>query len=145
MDAVVCVSEAMAQRVRHAGVNPYKVTVIRNALDTPAIVERDVSTPGYRGIGRLNTPVLTSGHQVLTSERRYHRRKSVGSVPKRASTSLSAAAAIAVRVQPDYRFVVFGEGPMRPVLEDLIRREGLTGRFVFGGISGRPTNRFAKS
>lgn len=133
MDAVVCVSEAMAQRVRHAGVNPYKVTVIRNALDTPAIVERDVSTPRLSGNGASQHPGSDERAPVLTSDGAI-----IGAIgrlsPEKGFDVLVRAAAIAVRVQPGLRFVVFGEGPMRPVLEDLIRREGLTGRFVLAGF-----------
>jgi glycosyltransferase involved in cell wall biosynthesis len=44
------------------------------------------------------------------------------------------AAAIVARHRPDVSFVLYGEGPLRPALEELIRREGLVGRFVLGGF-----------
>jgi glycosyltransferase involved in cell wall biosynthesis len=47
---------------------------------------------------------------------------------------LVEAASRVVESHPEARFMVAGEGPMRPVLEEAIRRHGLDGRFRLLGV-----------
>jgi glycosyltransferase involved in cell wall biosynthesis len=121
LDAVVCVSEAMADRVRRAGVPSPRVVVIRNALDTtpfeqPAAdarsnVELFFSRPPARIVGAAGRLSPEKGFDVL----------------------VDAAAAVCA-TDPGVGFVVFGDGPLRPALSARIAERGLEGRFVLAGF-----------
>jgi glycosyltransferase involved in cell wall biosynthesis len=62
----------------------------------------------------------------------------VGSVtrlsPQKAPLDLVAAFARLSRARADVRFLVVGDGPLRPEVEAAIAREGLTGRIVLTGL-----------
>jgi glycosyltransferase involved in cell wall biosynthesis len=133
MDAVVCVSEATAERVRRAGVPAAKVAVIRNALDATAY---DPGEPGASATGGRLTPVADApGSPFHFGETVRFRVGAVGRLsPEKGFDVFVRAAALVARARPDVGFVVFGEGPTRPSLEELIRREGLAGRFVLAGF-----------
>jgi glycosyltransferase involved in cell wall biosynthesis len=117
----VCVSEDMAVRVRRAGVPPDRVTVIRNAIDTPTLDHPD---PAYRQM-----------LQGLFARPRTHLIGSAGRLsPEKGFDQLIEAAALVTQAEPDAGFVVFGEGPLRAALSRLITERGLEGRFVLGGF-----------
>jgi glycosyltransferase involved in cell wall biosynthesis len=121
LDTVVCVSEAMAARVRRAGVPARKVIVVRNALDTTPF---DNPFPD----ARRNVELLFSRPPRLL----------VGAVgrlsPEKGFDVLVDAAAVVVRSQDDVGFVLFGDGPLRQSLEARVRANGLEGRFVLAGF-----------
>jgi glycosyltransferase involved in cell wall biosynthesis len=62
----------------------------------------------------------------------------VGSVTRlhesKGNVYLVEAAALVLRQRPQARFLVFGEGPLRPELEALAARLGIADRFRFGGF-----------
>ena len=119
--AVACVSEAVAARVRRAGVPARKVVIIRNALDTTpydepfpdarANVELFFSAPPRRIVGAVGRLSPEKGFDVLID-----------------------AAAIVLRQIDDVGFVLFGDGPLRAELEARVRAKGLEGRFVLAGF-----------
>jgi glycosyltransferase involved in cell wall biosynthesis len=115
MDAVACVSEATAERVRQVGVPAAKVAVIRNALDATAYERGE---PGASATGGVRFRVGAVGRLS----------------PEKGFDVFVRAAAVVARHRPDVGFILYGEGPMRPVLEELIRREGLAGRFILAGF-----------
>ncbi len=120
-DAVVCVSEAMALRVRRAGVPADRTVVIRNALDVAPFerphadarrnIELFFSRPPRRIVGAAGRLSPEKGFDVLID-----------------------AAAIVCRHQADVGFVVFGDGPLRRQLNQRLIEQGLEGRFVLAGF-----------
>lgn len=119
MDAVVAVSEATAERVRRAGVPAARVTVIRNALDATAY---DRPNPDARRMVEALFPSPSSSPIVAAVGRLS---------PEKGFDVLVRAAA---RWPSDIRLVIFGEGPTRPLLEELIRSEKLADRVLLGGF-----------
>jgi glycosyltransferase involved in cell wall biosynthesis len=121
MDAVVCVSAAQAERVRAARVAPEKVLVIRNAVAPEAFAP---AQPVYREQLRQlfpRPPRLIVGAAGRLS-------------PEKGFWVLIEAAAQVLAALPDVGFVVFGEGPLRAELEQLVRQRGLSERFILAGF-----------
>jgi glycosyltransferase involved in cell wall biosynthesis len=120
-DAVVCVSEAMAARVRAAGVPAANLVVIRNALDATPFdnpspdcrcnVERFLAQRPKRIVGAVGRLSPEKGFDVLVD-----------------------AAASVCRADAGVGFVVFGDGPLRQALSQRIAERGLEGRFVLAGF-----------
>jgi glycosyltransferase involved in cell wall biosynthesis len=121
MDHVVCVSEAQAVRVRRAGVRPERLSVIYNAIDPSRFPEPD---PRYRA--------------KLLRHFRQPRTHLVGAAgrlsPEKGFDVLVAAAERVLRLRPTAGFVLFGEGPERPRLQQQISAAGLGGSFVLCGF-----------
>jgi glycosyltransferase involved in cell wall biosynthesis len=121
MDAVVCVSEGQAEKVRRSGVSTDRVVVIRNAIDTERFAEPDPEYPRILG-GMFASPrnriVLAVGR--LSPEKGYEQ--------------LVETARMVVRERPGTGFVLVGDGPERGDLEERIRRARLEGDFVLAGF-----------
>lgn len=124
VDATVCVSAAMAERVRRAGVPVGKTVVIRNALDTTAY---DHPEEGCRARLLACLPGARPARLVVAVGRLS---------PEKGFDVLIDAAAAVVRTCPDTAFVLFGDGPCRAALEAHVARLGLTGRVVLPGFRG---------
>jgi len=113
-DRIVCNSAAAASRLRATGIRANKLTVIPNGLPAelfaavaPALPpEEDVVRIGM--IARMNHPV------------------------KRHDLFLRVAARLAPRF-PHLKFVLVGDGPLRPALEALVRQLELVDRVVLLG------------
>jgi glycosyltransferase involved in cell wall biosynthesis len=113
-DRVVCNSKAAAGRLESAGVRPSKLAVIPNALreesfakTAPALAVR----PGLLRVGmisRMNDPV------------------------KRHDLFLRVAARLAPEF-PHAEFVLIGDGPLQPGLQQLAGQLGLSDRVAFLG------------
>jgi glycosyltransferase involved in cell wall biosynthesis len=67
------------------------------------------------------------GDVVIGSVTRLHESKG--------NTYLVEAARVVLNRRPDARFIVVGEGPLQPELDDQARRLGLGDRFVFAGFA----------
>ena len=124
MDRVVCVSEGQAAKVRRTGVPPERVAVIRNAARLQAFRSPD---PAYRE--RLRA--LTGGGEspparVVCAAGRLS--------PEKGFHVLVDAAGVVADADPAARFVLFGEGAQRPLLERRIAGLGLQQRFVLAGF-----------
>lgn len=121
MDAVVCVSESQAVKVRAAGVPPGRAVVIRNAIDPTAFARPD---PTYRSTleGFFARPprVVVGAAGRLSPEKGFDR-------------LLEAAAQVIARA-PEVGFVLFGDGPLREALARHLAARGLQGRFVLAGF-----------
>src|SRR4051794_18073341 len=118
MDAVVCVSEAQAIKVRAAGIAADKVVVIRNAIDA----------------ARFDDPNLEYRRKLLAFFPRPPARvvAAAGRLsPEKGFDVLIAAAAQVTRDDSATGFVLFGEGPLRAELERRVRDLGLADRFIF--------------
>jgi len=113
-DRVVCNSDAAAQRLRDTGIREKKLTVIPNGLpdelfaDVPPALPREPEVVRIGMISRMN-------HAV-----------------KRHDLFLRAAARLSQRL-PQVRFVLVGDGPLRPSLEELAQQLGLGNRVTFLG------------
>jgi glycosyltransferase involved in cell wall biosynthesis len=121
MDAVVCVSEGQAAKVRRAGVPAARVRVIHNAIDRQRFAEnngvhRDVISEFFGGgVDRL---VVAVGRLS----------------PEKGFDDFIAAAEIVLRESPRVGFLLIGEGPSRAALEKEISDRRLNGRVVLTGF-----------
>ncbi len=113
-DLVICNSHAAADRLQEAGIRKSKLAVIPNGLPdelfaaVPPALPREPQVMRIGMISRMNHPV------------------------KQHDLFLRAAARLAPRF-PQLRFVLAGEGPLRPALEAQVRQLELVDRVVFLG------------
>ncbi len=113
-DRVVCNSRAAASRLQQVGIAPGRLAVIPNALDKDAFAETVPVLPAVAGglrvamISRMNDPA------------------------KRHDVFLRSAARLAVKY-PRVEFVLAGDGPLRPGLEEMAAKLNLGQRSVFLG------------
>jgi glycosyltransferase involved in cell wall biosynthesis len=121
MDAVVCVSEGQAARVRRAGVNPCRVHVIRNAIRTARF---DSPDPTHRE--RLLDLFPRPPRRVVGAAGRFSPEKGFGLVVE--------AAPGVLRAQPEAGFVLFGDGPLREQMAGRIAELGLQERVILAGF-----------
>ncbi len=121
MDAVVCVSEGQAAKVRRCGVAPDKLRVIRNSIETDRFGEPD-----------------ELGRAFLQSFFPRPMRRIVGAIgrlsPEKGFRHLVDAAALVAKQSSDVGFLLFGDGPLRAELAQQIERLGLAGRFILAGF-----------
>ena len=113
-DHVVCNSRAAAERLREAGIPKQKLAVIPNGVPD----EFFVAVP----------PALPHEPQLI----RIGMVSRMNDPAKRHDLFLRVAARLMPRF-PQLRFVLIGDGPLRPHLEDLVRQSGLRDRVVFLG------------
>ncbi|MFO0951487.1 MAG: glycosyltransferase [Isosphaeraceae bacterium] len=123
MDRVVCVSEAQAVKVRRAGVPARKTVVVRNAIDADRY---DPSHADPDGRAKLLGMFPEPPRLVVGSVGRLSPEKGFG--------VLVQAAAEVARAEPGVGFVHFGDGPLRPAVEEQIAALGLSHRFVLAGF-----------
>ncbi|MCE5268538.1 MAG: glycosyltransferase family 4 protein [Planctomycetaceae bacterium] len=121
MDRVVCVSEAQAEKVRCRGVAPGKVVVIRNAIRSERFQR---PSPDHRA--RLQQVFRKPPRWIVGAAGRLSPEKGFG--------FLIDAAATVLGEMPTAGFVVFGDGALRPSLQQQIDERGLQGRFVLAGF-----------
>ena len=112
-DHVLVNSEAVADRVRLNG----RVAVIPNGVDLARF--------GPAPTSRLRSAGMTVGTLA-------HLR------PEKGLVDLVQAAAIVRGSHPQHRFVLWGEGPLRPRLEELVRQLGLGGTVELRGTTTEP-------
>ena len=111
-DHLIGVSAALCAGMVALGADPGKVTTLRNGVDTR------VFYPVDRGAARAKLGL--TGRTLL----------SVGHLIERKRTHLTVAA---LRLLPDFDFLLVGEGPERGRLEALAGELGLGGRVRFLG------------
>ena len=121
MDAVVCVSEAQAAKVRRAGVQENRIAIIHNAVGEEAF-----AAPEGRHGEELRALFAQPPSWIVGAAGRLS--------PEKGLAHLLEAAAMIARREPRIGFVVFGEGPLHQALAGRIEELGLTGRFVLAGF-----------
>jgi glycosyltransferase involved in cell wall biosynthesis len=121
MACTVCVSEAMAVKVRRAGVPVERVDVICNAIDPEPFERPD---PAYRG--KLLSLFAQPPAFLVGAAGRLS--------PEKGFDLFIEAAARVARQKPDVGFVLFGAGPLREALTRRIAERGLEHRFILGGF-----------
>ena len=115
VDCFIAISEAVRDRLVSDGIPRSKTVVVHEGVDverivhlTPANVHAAFYLPTHAPVvGNVGALVAQKGHQHLID-----------------------AAALVVKRIPDVRFVILGEGELRPQLEEQIRRKHLE-RHVF--------------
>jgi glycosyltransferase involved in cell wall biosynthesis len=121
MDAVVCVSEAQAGKVRRAGVQPDRMVVIHNSIGP------DSFAPPEAEHGRkLKDMFAVPPRYMVGAAGRLS--------PEKGFDQLVEAAAIVLQKRRDVGFVVFGDGPMRDSLTRQVHACHIEGQFVLGGF-----------
>ncbi len=121
MDAVVCVSEGQAVKVRRTGAPEERIVVIRNAVGLEAFAAPD---PACRRL--LEGFFPRPPRRIVGAAGRLS--------PEKGFDRLIDAAAMVIRAEPDTGFVIFGDGPLRSALAAQIAERGLQDRFVLAGF-----------
>jgi glycosyltransferase involved in cell wall biosynthesis len=115
VDCFVAISEAVRERLVADGIPRPKTTVVHEGVD----VERIVHLPA----ANVHAAFFLPTHAPIVGN--------IGAlVPQKGQQHLIDAAAIVVRTVPDSRFVICGDGELRPTLEEQIKRKHLE-RHVF--------------
>jgi glycosyltransferase involved in cell wall biosynthesis len=118
-DAVVCVSEDLAQGLSRHGLPDERIRLIRNAVPLP---EPLTSAPRRA----LNLELGLDDRPVVSMVGRL--------VPQKAPVRFVEAMAQVAQAIPDCRFLVVGDGPLRGRVEAEARRLGLEERVAFTGV-----------
>lgn len=121
MDAVVCVSQGQAAKVRRLGVPGRNIHVIRNAIDVDRFAEPD---PGARP--ELEQLFPKKPGILIGAGGRFS--------PEKGFPVLVEAACRVCRDCPEAAFILFGEGPQRSQMEARIREAGLEERILLPGF-----------
>jgi glycosyltransferase involved in cell wall biosynthesis len=115
----IAISEAVRDRLIADGIPRVKTTVVHEGVD----VERIVHLPP----ANVHAAFFLPTHAPIVGN--------IGAlVPQKGQHHLIDAAAIVVRQIPDVRFVIAGEGELRPQLEDQIKRKHLERHVFLGGF-----------
>jgi glycosyltransferase involved in cell wall biosynthesis len=115
VDCFIAISRAVGDRLVADGIPRRHVVVVNEGVD----VERIVRLPA----GNVHAELYLPPHAPVVGN--------VGAlVEQKGQHHLIEAAALVVREVPDARFVILGEGELRPALEDQIKRRHLE-RHVF--------------
>jgi glycosyltransferase involved in cell wall biosynthesis len=121
MDRVVCVSKGQAEKVRAAGVKKEKISIIHNAIRPERF---DRVKPEYRD--KLKEFFPKAPELIVGAAGRLSPEKGFG--------VLVDAAAEVARQMPNVGFVLFGDGPLKPSLEQRIAACGLEDKFILVGF-----------
>lgn len=113
-DRVVCNSRAAAERLQQAGIRSAKLEVIPNGLPDKLFAPAEPALPRDPKVVRIGM-ISRMNHQV-----------------KQHDMFLRVAARLARRI-PQARFVLIGDGPLRPALEALVAQLELSDRVIFLG------------
>jgi glycosyltransferase involved in cell wall biosynthesis len=132
-DCVIATDRVLEPAVRHhLGVPPERVRVIPNALDLE-VVDSLVSDAGAAA-GLRRQAGLDASARVLLSVGRLEASKGFHVL----AAALGALREHGTALQEPWRWVIVGEGPYRPRLQQAIALAGLTAHVIFaGGVSDR--------
>jgi len=111
----IAISEAVRGRLITDGVPREKTTVVHEGVDVERIVQLEAANVHAAFFLPTHAPVVGNIGALVAQKGQQH---------------LIDAAAIVVRAVPDARFVICGEGELRPALEEQIKRRHLE-RHVF--------------
>lgn len=114
-DQVITVSDGLRAEMARAGLRPERLTTIHNAIDVAAFRAQG-AVPADLGVGA--GPVVMAVARFIAE--------------KRLDIFLAAAARVHSQI-PTARFVLVGDGPLRPALEAQARAAGLDGAATFLG------------
>ena len=121
MDAVVCVSAGQAAKVARAGVQPERLHVVHNSVDTTRFRTRDAAARvTLEGFFAVKPSVIVVAIGRLSPEKGFDQ--------------LIDAASMMVDTESRIGIVLIGDGPERSMLEQSVRRHGLESTIVFAGF-----------
>jgi glycosyltransferase involved in cell wall biosynthesis len=115
VDCFIAISEAVRARLVADGIPRSKTVVVNEGVDVERIVRLPVASVHAAFYLPTHAPVVGNVGALVAQKGQHH---------------LIDAAAIVVKRIPDVRFVILGEGELRPQLEEQIRRKHLE-RHVF--------------
>jgi glycosyltransferase involved in cell wall biosynthesis len=119
-DCVVCVSDDLAAQLRERGLPERKLRVIPNGVP-------DAEPLGEAERGRIDAELgLAVDDQVVSIVGRF--------APQKAHDRFLRAAAAVLREHPRARFLLVGDGDLRPGAEALAAELGLGDRAIFTGV-----------
>ena len=121
LDRVVCVSAAQAEKARRAGVRPEKIAVIHNSIDPERFTDPD---PRFQA--KVNRYFRNPRNRIIGAAGRLS--------PEKGFDVLVAAAERVLQDDPMVGFVLFGDGPCKARLQQMIADAGLSGAFVLAGF-----------
>lgn len=119
-DAAVAVSGEVARSIADHLPSSVPVHLVRNGIEVPPPPEEETVRALRRDLGLPAEAPVVGTVAVLRRQ-------------KRLDLWLRAAARL-LELQPDARFLVVGDGPLRGELEALAARPPLAGRVVFAGL-----------
>jgi glycosyltransferase involved in cell wall biosynthesis len=121
MDAVVCVSEGQAQKVRAAGVSSNRVEVIHNSIDPDRFRSGDfaVKTKLQRFFDSPRDAIVIAVGRLS---------------PEKGFDHLIEAAKDVLCSRPNTGFLIIGEGPERAALESKIKAANLGQEVILAGF-----------
>ena len=111
----IAISEAVRDRLIADGIPRQKTTVVHEGVDVERIVHLPAANVHAAFFLPTHAPVVGNIGALVAQKGQHH---------------LVDAAAIVLRAVPDARFVILGEGELRPALEEQIKRKHLE-RHVF--------------
>jgi glycosyltransferase involved in cell wall biosynthesis len=115
VDCFVAISEAVRERLVADGIPRQKTTVVHEGVDVERIVQLPAANVHAAFFLPTHAPIVGNVGALVAQKGQQH---------------LIDAAAIVVRKVPDSRFVICGDGELRPALEEQIKRKHLE-RHVF--------------
>jgi glycosyltransferase involved in cell wall biosynthesis len=119
---LIAVAEAMADLMVEAGVCPRgKISTIYSGMEVEPFLQADEHRLAMRARLGLEDKHIVVGKVARLFELKGHE-------------YLIEAAARTVAIQPNLRFLLVGDGGLRPRLEEQVRRLGLERFFVFAGL-----------
>jgi glycosyltransferase involved in cell wall biosynthesis len=119
VDAFIAISAAVRDRLVSDGVPRRKITIVHEGVD----IKRIAGLPA----GNIHAELYLPTHSPVVG--------SVGAlVAQKAPHDLIEAAALVVRSVPDARFVILGEGELRPALERQIHEHHLERHVMLAGF-----------
>lgn len=118
-DHIVAVSHGQKDKILTYGIRPDKVSVIHNAINLQNTATKP-EPPLRQQLGLSNDALLIVSAGRLSPEKNY-------------AAMIEAARQVCGR-HPQAYFMVFGEGFLRPDLEQKIDASGLRGRFLLPGF-----------
>jgi glycosyltransferase involved in cell wall biosynthesis len=118
-DHVIAVSAGQQAKILAAGIQPKKVSVIHNAINLEDVV-KPTNNLLRQELGLPENALIIASAGRLSPEKNY-------------ATMLDVAQQICAQHGNTY-FMVFGEGFLRPELEQKIETTGLQGRFLLPGF-----------
>jgi glycosyltransferase involved in cell wall biosynthesis len=115
VDCFIAISEAVRDRLIADGIPRAKTTVVHEGVDVERIVHLPAANVHAAFFLPTHAPIVGNIGALVAQKGQHH---------------LIDAAALVVRHIPDVRFVICGEGDLRPQLEEQIKRKHLE-RHVF--------------
>lgn len=128
-DAIVAVSQGLAEELASMGLPSERIGVIYNPVVTPELLKKAQEPLEHPWFSPNQPPVILS----------------VGRLDKPKDFPTLIRAFAQVKQQRQVRLLILGEGPELPKLEALVREKGLTEYVAFAGFVANPYAYMARS